>query len=88
MPFDDADPPTYEAQASYLKRLKLLLPGEARRLKAGDFAPEIIHVVRDDDDDETERLIVAPNAVGTGGAGAPCSLHGRRLLPSISEVIT
>jgi hypothetical protein len=63
-PFEDGDPPRYEAQATYLKRLRLLLPGEARRLRAVDFAPEIIHVVRDDDDDETERSVATPNAVG------------------------
>jgi hypothetical protein len=31
-----------ESQASYLKRHGLLLPGEARRLKAADFEPETL----------------------------------------------
>jgi hypothetical protein len=38
--FDRSDPPTFESQATYLRRLKLFLPGEARRLKAADFEPE------------------------------------------------
>jgi hypothetical protein len=32
----------FEAQAAFLKRHKLLMPGELRRLKAGDFDPEVI----------------------------------------------
>jgi len=44
--FDPAHPPTFEAQATYLKRLKLLLPGEERRLKAADFDPESIDPFR------------------------------------------
>ena len=39
---DPEDPPTYESQASYLRRLKLLLPGEADRLPADAFDPEPI----------------------------------------------
>jgi hypothetical protein len=34
------DPPRFESQAAYLRRLKLLAPGEAQRLKAADFEPE------------------------------------------------
>lgn len=37
---DPADLPLFEAQASFLKRLGLLLPGEARRLKPADFEHE------------------------------------------------
>jgi len=37
---DPADPPLFEAQATYLKRLGLFLPGEEGRLKPGDFEPE------------------------------------------------
>jgi hypothetical protein len=42
--FDPSDPPTYESQAAYLRRLKLLLPGESRRLKPADFEPERIEL--------------------------------------------
>ena len=37
---DPRDPPVFEAQASYLQRHGLLLPGEARRLNSADFQPE------------------------------------------------
>ena len=37
---DPTDPPRYEAQAAYLKRHKLLLRGEERRLRPADFEPE------------------------------------------------
>lgn len=37
---DPADPPTFEAEAAYLKRLGLLAPGEARRLPRGALDPE------------------------------------------------
>jgi hypothetical protein len=46
---DRADPPVFEAECVYLKRLGLLLPGEARRLTPEDFEPEAIAVPRDDD---------------------------------------
>jgi hypothetical protein len=36
---DPMDPPTYEAQATYLKRLDLLLRGEARR---SDYSPTVV----------------------------------------------
>jgi hypothetical protein len=39
---DRANPPTFESQATFLERHKLLLPGERRRLTAADFAPEAI----------------------------------------------
>jgi hypothetical protein len=41
-PVDPDDPPTFEAEAEYLQRLGLLLPGEAERLDAADFEPEPI----------------------------------------------
>jgi hypothetical protein len=34
------DPPIFESQASFLKRHRLLLPGEERRLTPADFEPE------------------------------------------------
>jgi hypothetical protein len=39
---DPDDPPIYESEATYLKRLRLLLPGEARRLRRADYAPEAV----------------------------------------------
>ena len=38
--FDPSEPPRFEAQATYLQRLGLLLPGERRRLTPADFEPE------------------------------------------------
>jgi hypothetical protein len=40
--FDPADPPAYESQTAYLKRVKMLLSGEARRLLADAFEPEVL----------------------------------------------
>lgn len=40
VPIDPDDPPTYEAQATYLERHELLLPGECERLADTDFEPE------------------------------------------------
>jgi hypothetical protein len=39
---DPADPPLYEAEAAFLDRLGLFLPGERRRLKDANFKPEKI----------------------------------------------
>lgn len=39
---DPNDPPKFESQAAYLKRLNLFAPGEERRLKPADFEPEVI----------------------------------------------
>jgi hypothetical protein len=39
VPPDPDDPPTYESEASYLRRHGLLLPGEAARLTPEDFEP-------------------------------------------------
>ena len=36
---DAADPPLLESDAAFLKRLGLLLPGEAQRLRAADYEP-------------------------------------------------
>jgi hypothetical protein len=38
----ESDPPTYESDASYLRRLGLLLPGELRRISRDDFNPVVI----------------------------------------------
>lgn len=38
--YDEKDPPRYESQATYLKRLKLLLPGEGKRIPKSAFEPE------------------------------------------------
>jgi hypothetical protein len=46
---DPRDPPAFEAQASYLKRHGLFLPGEEKRLQKADFAPDIVVYVRDDE---------------------------------------
>lgn len=40
--FDPTDPPAYESQAAFLKRHKLFLSGEERRLSADDYAPEAL----------------------------------------------
>lgn len=40
--FDPTDPPAYESQAAFLKRHKLFLSGEEKRLSADDFAPEVM----------------------------------------------
>jgi len=39
---DPDDPPTFESQATYLKRNGLFLSGEARRLKKADWEAEVI----------------------------------------------
>jgi hypothetical protein len=44
---DPDDPPVQESQASYLRRLGLLSPGEERRLKKADLAPEILQKRRE-----------------------------------------
>ena len=42
LPCDPADPPVFESEATYLRRLGLLLPGETERLEPADFEPEPI----------------------------------------------
>ena len=49
---DSDDLPTYESQAAYLKRLKMFAPGEARRVKKSQYAPERITWKEPQDDDE------------------------------------
>ena len=39
---DPSDPPTFEPEAAYLRRLGLFLPGELERLTEADFEPELI----------------------------------------------
>ena len=39
---DQGDPPRFESQAAFLARHKLLLPGEAKRLRRGALDPEIL----------------------------------------------
>lgn len=49
--FIEIDPsglPLFESQAAYLRRLGLLLPGEARRLKPADYEPETVTVEQAD----------------------------------------
>jgi hypothetical protein len=41
-PIDPANPPAYESEAAYLRRLGLLLKGERKRLHATDYLPEKI----------------------------------------------
>lgn len=48
---DQDDPPRFESQATYLDRHGLLTPAERRVLTARDFAPEILTLAADDDDD-------------------------------------
>ena len=38
-PVDSSDPPTFESEAEYLTRLKLLAPGEGKRLRPDAFDP-------------------------------------------------
>jgi hypothetical protein len=45
-PCDPNDPPTFESQATYLRRHGLLFPGERDRLTAEDFEPEPIRPPR------------------------------------------
>lgn len=49
VPIDPRDPPRFESQASYLDRHDLLFPGEAERLTAEDFHPEVIGAPGGDD---------------------------------------
>ncbi len=39
---DPSDPPTYESQAAYFKRLDLLTPEEQKQLTPKDYEPEKI----------------------------------------------
>lgn len=44
---DPRDPPRYESQATYLRRLKLFLPNEQKKLRKKNFAPENVIDVDD-----------------------------------------
>ena len=48
--FDPDDPPSFESQAAYLRGLKLFAPGEARRVRKSQYAPETINWGPLDDD--------------------------------------
>jgi hypothetical protein len=51
---DPADPPTFESQATYLRRHGLLTPEERARLTAGAFKPETVEPDHDDDEEATD----------------------------------
>lgn len=40
--YDPEDPPTFESQASFLRRLSLFLLGEEERLTGADFVDEVV----------------------------------------------
>ncbi len=42
VPLDVSDPPRFESQASYLRRLGLFLSGEEKRIPADAFDPEVV----------------------------------------------
>jgi len=50
---DPSDPPKYESQASYLKRLDLLLPGELERLTPEDFEPDHMQEDREESEEQS-----------------------------------
>ncbi len=50
--FDADNAPQFESEAVYLRRLKLFAPGEARRIKKSQYAPERITWKEPQDDDE------------------------------------
>ena len=59
--FDPRDPPRFESEASCLKRIGLLVPGELANIPAAAFKPETLprelwpfDVVDDEDDDEDD----------------------------------
>jgi hypothetical protein len=41
-PLDPRDPPVFESEAAYLERHNLFSPGERRRLRKADWAPEAV----------------------------------------------
>ncbi len=47
VPIAPADPPRFESEPTYLRRLGLLLPGEFERLTEADFEPETIEAEAD-----------------------------------------
>ena len=52
VPIDPDDPPLYESEATYLRRLGLALPGELERLTPADFEPKFVAAEADPDEDE------------------------------------
>jgi hypothetical protein len=55
VPIDPADPPQYESQAAYLKRLGLLTAEERRALGPEAFEPEVVRPAPDEvEDDDAE----------------------------------
>ena len=67
VPIDPLNPPAFEAQAAYLDRHDLLLPGEKKRLRKCDWRPEIIKP----EDDETGPTHPAPRRSVHIGAHPP-----------------
>ena len=67
---DANDPPTFEAEPTYLARLGLLSASERRRLKAEAFEPEVIAVEPEDDDaaEDDQQTLQAPVSGPTDGA--------------------
>lgn len=52
--YDVDDPPTFESQAAYLRRLLLLLPSERRQLTPADYRPQpITEILGHDKEDAT-----------------------------------
>jgi hypothetical protein len=45
VPLSADDPPIYESEASYLKRLGLFVSGERKRIRRVDFSPVAIRIV-------------------------------------------
>ncbi len=64
---DPANPPVFESQAAYLRRLNLLSQAEARRLRERDFQPEPIDVA--------ELLADAPTATTAARRQRAASRH-------------
>jgi len=52
---DPADPPVFESEANYLKRLNLFAPGEEARLTKADFADEVIGPEDDDESSDNNK---------------------------------
>jgi hypothetical protein len=55
-----SDLPVFESQASFLKRRRLLLRGEAKHLRERDFLPETIAPPEDDDEEEVDEADFRP----------------------------
>ena len=55
--FDASDPPQFESEAAYLRRLKLFAPGEQKRLKKADFEPETVPIPDNLEIDNVDEVI-------------------------------